>query len=374
MSPELKQAVKERVALGHSQEQIKAELQEAGYDDETITTVYSTTVSSSAESVASLPGAVDLFKQAWAFALSRPDLLVLLTVPTLLINGGAVMLQMGWSPMSTLSLIGLLLGFVAVMFVQFLLQLTLAHTALTTQHSETPSINSSWNWATSNVWPWLWVATLSACVVFGGFLLFVIPGVIVSFYIAFAMYAFIDEDTRGMSALQRSRALVTGNFWEILSRFVVFILIIFGLSIMFGIAAALLAQAIGVLGNGVGELAMSLFDAVLTGFASLLGVYFAAGLYMALKQKQKAATPITESKAYPVLGWLGAVAFIAIAAFGGFGIATFLDEVGPEGFDFEQISSGGSTAIVESQAELSPEQQEEFNAFMEEFGGEFDSF
>lgn len=373
MSPELKQAVKERVDLGHSQEQITTELKAAGYDDKTITAVYSETVSDTAAvATASLPGAVDLFKQAWAFALSRPDLIVLLTVPTLLINAAAVMLQMGWVPMSALTVIGLVLGFIAVLFVQFLLQLTLAHTALTTQQSAAPSVSDSWNWATSNVWPWLWIAALSACVVLGGFLLFIIPGLIISFYIAFAMYSFIDEDTRGMSALQRSRALVTGNFWEILSRFVVFILIIFGLSIMFGIAAALLSEVIGTLGNGVGELTLSLFDAVLTGFASLLGVYFAASLYNALKQKPIAS--VEPSKAYSILGWIGLVAFVTFAGLGGFGMVTLMEQVGSEGFDFDQMMDSVNEVTVEAQAELSVEQQAEFDAFMEEFGAELDSY
>jgi len=40
MSPELTQAIKERIAIGHSQEQIAAELKTAGYDDATIAAVY----------------------------------------------------------------------------------------------------------------------------------------------------------------------------------------------------------------------------------------------------------------------------------------------------------------------------------------------
>jgi SOS response regulatory protein OraA/RecX len=40
MSPELKQAVEERVALGHTKEQIAAELEAAGYDHESIEQIY----------------------------------------------------------------------------------------------------------------------------------------------------------------------------------------------------------------------------------------------------------------------------------------------------------------------------------------------
>jgi len=373
MSPELQQAVRERVELGHSQEQITAELREAGYDDATITSVYNVTVSGEAVAVIELPGATALFKQAWTFALSRPDLLVLLALPTFAINAFAVAIEQGWVSPGMTTVIGLTLGFLAVLFIQFLLQLTLVHTALSTHQSGEPSLADSWSWATSNVWPWLWIAALSFCVVFGGFMLFIVPGVIISFYIAFAMYTFVDEDTRGMSALQRSRALVTGNFWDILSRFAVFISILLVLSILLGVAAALLVELFGSLDGGVEGVAIAAFDSVLTALASLLGVYFAAGLYLALKQRS--AHPVAPSRAYPALGWFGAVAFLAFMSLAGIGAAVFISGLGPEGIDWEQIMNPDTQAqMIEAQAELSPEQQAEFDAFMEEFGAELDSF
>jgi hypothetical protein len=373
MSPELQQAVKERVELGHTKEQITAELQEAGYDDATITSVYNATVSAEPISATELPSAIALFKQAWAFAISRPDLLVLLAVPTFLINGGTVAMQMGWISLGVVSMIGITLGFFAILFLQFLVQLTLAHTALKTHQVGVVPLSDSWDWATSNVWPWLWIAALSTCVVFGGFMLFIIPGVIVSFYIAFAMYAFIDEDARGMSALQRSRELVTGNFWNILSRFVVFILIILGFSILFGITAAILAGFLGSEVAGITQMTMSVFDAILTAFASLLGVYFAAGIYSALTAQP--ATPVEPSSAYPVLGWFGAVVLLALVALGGFGAAAYISENGLEGIDFQQmLNADADVQMMETRTELAPEQQAEFDAFMEEFGEQLDSF
>ena len=136
MSPELQQAVKERVELGHSQEQITVELREAGYDDATITSVYNVTVSRDAVAVRELPGATVLFKQAWTFALSRPDLLVLLALPTFVINAFAVAIEQGWVSSGMTTVVGLTLGFLTVMFIQFLLQLTLVHTALATHRSD----------------------------------------------------------------------------------------------------------------------------------------------------------------------------------------------------------------------------------------------
>ena len=374
MSPELEQAVKERISLGHSQEQITTESKEAGYDDQTIAAVYNTTVSASpTPATVDLPSATSLFKQSWAFAISRPDLLVLLALPTFLINGGVAAMQVGWVSFGGLTAAALGIGFFAVLFLQFLIQLTLAHTALATQRTGEASLAVSWSWATSNVWAWLWIATISFSVVFGGLTLLVIPGVIASFYIAFAMYTFVDEDARGMSALQKSRALVTGNFWDILSRFFVFILIILGLGILLGIVAAILTEALGVFEDGAQVMVMSVFGALLTAFASLLGVYFAAGLYLALKQQPSRA--VEPSIVYPVFAWIGAIVFMALVGLVGLGAASFMNEVGPEGFDFEQMMNlDTNAAMIEAQAELSPEQQAEFDAFIKEFGEELDSY
>lgn len=374
MSPELQQAVKERIELGHSREQITAELHEAGYDDITIDAVYSASVSPiPIPGAVELPSATTLFSQAWKFTLSRPDLLALLTLPTLLINGAGVAMQMNWLPVGVLSLAALLIGFLGLVFVQFLLQLTLAHTVITTQKSSPVTLAESWNWATKNVWPWLWIATLSFCVVFGGFMLLIIPGVIVSFYIAFAVYVYIDEDVRGMSALQRSRELVTGNFWDVLSRLFVFILFIIGLSLLAGLIALILVFVFGAVGNTLDEIVIPVFDAFMSAFISMLGIYFAAGLYNALKQKT--AQSVTPSPVYPALGWFGALAMVMFLGLATIGAVAYVNEVGLENFDWEELmNSSELNETNDASAELTPAEQAEFDAFMEMFGEELESF
>ena len=83
MSPELKQAVEERVALGHTKEQIAAELEAAGYDHESIEMIYASVTGAdqvAEANVQSLPRNRDLFKAAWGFMVSRLDLVAWLAV------------------------------------------------------------------------------------------------------------------------------------------------------------------------------------------------------------------------------------------------------------------------------------------------------
>lgn len=377
MSPELQQAVKERVELGHSQEQITNELREAGYDDATIEAVYEATVAGESQPVVAteteLPPALDLFKQAWKFAWSRLDLVLIVALPTIIMDVVSVMSDLGWIPIGIPTVIGLIVGFILLVVVQIILQLVLAYTAFTTQQYSAPTLSYSWKWAVQHLWPWLWISAISFFVAFGGLLLLIVPGVIVSVYIAFATYVFIDEEALGMSALQRSRELMIGSFWKILSRLMVFILILLGLSVVAVIGVTLLASALGAAGTGVQELTLPIFSAILTTFASVLSVYFAAALYRALKQQF--TTPVAPTGAYPVLGWLGVVTFTLFAILSGLSIAAFMTNASLNNVDWRQMMTADIyDQTLEQQAELTPEQQAEFDAFMEEFGEELGSY
>lgn len=66
-----------------------------------------------------------------------------------------------------------------------------------------------------------WVALLTALAVLGGFILFVIPGIIFSVWFCFSGFVFVAENLRGASALKKSRDLVKGYWWPVFGRLVV---------------------------------------------------------------------------------------------------------------------------------------------------------
>jgi hypothetical protein len=72
----------------------------------------------------------------------------------------------------------------------------------------------------------IWVYFLGGIITLGGFLLFIIPGVLFSVWFSLAIYALIFEERRGISAILRSRDLISGSWWGVFWRFLAFGLII----------------------------------------------------------------------------------------------------------------------------------------------------
>jgi hypothetical protein len=69
--------------------------------------------------------------------------------------------------------------------------------------------------------PFALVSFLVGFVITGGFLLFLIPGIIFSVWFFFAYFVIFDDDTRGMSALLKSRAYVSGRWFDVFLRLIV---------------------------------------------------------------------------------------------------------------------------------------------------------
>lgn len=78
-------------------------------------------------------------------------------------------------------------------------------------------------------WPYLGLSLLTAILVLLWALLLIVPGIIYGVLYSLAVYVFFVEDKRGMSALRRSKELVSGYFWPVFGRivFLMFILLIF---------------------------------------------------------------------------------------------------------------------------------------------------
>lgn len=78
-----------------------------------------------------------------------------------------------------------------------------------------PSVGSSYRFALSRFGSLLLVIFLSGLAIAGGFILLIIPGLIMYARLAFAPAAVVVEDLRGSKALNRSWRLSRGMFWKI---------------------------------------------------------------------------------------------------------------------------------------------------------------
>ena len=66
----------------------------------------------------------------------------------------------------------------------------------------------------------IWLGMLTGLIVAGGYFLLFIPGIIFSVWFFFAPFVFIEEDVRGMDALMKSKAYVSGNWVPVCIRLI----------------------------------------------------------------------------------------------------------------------------------------------------------
>ena len=70
------------------------------------------------------------------------------------------------------------------------------------------------------VWSFMWLYSIMGFVITGGFLLFLVPGIIFSVWFAFSQFVLARDDLRGMDALLKSKEYVRGMWFEIFGRLV----------------------------------------------------------------------------------------------------------------------------------------------------------
>jgi len=95
----------------------------------------------------------------------------------------------------------------------------------------------------------VWISFLIGIIIGGGYMLFIIPGIIFSIWFVFSGYVLVSENLKGMNALFRSKQLVTGYWWKVLWRFlamgiILFIPIIFLYTILTVATSAFLADLV----------------------------------------------------------------------------------------------------------------------------------
>ncbi|BCR05307.1 membrane protein [Desulfuromonas versatilis] len=64
----------------------------------------------------------------------------------------------------------------------------------------------------------LWVFTLAGFILCGGYLAFILPGLLFTVWFVFAQFVLAHDDVRGMEALLKSRAYVRGHGWGVCGR------------------------------------------------------------------------------------------------------------------------------------------------------------
>ena len=69
------------------------------------------------------------------------------------------------------------------------------------------------------IWSFLWIFSLLDYILSGGFLLFIVPGIIFSTWFFFSQFILAREDVRGMDALLKSKEYISGYWFDVFLRF-----------------------------------------------------------------------------------------------------------------------------------------------------------
>lgn len=326
MNPELLAAVRERMALGHTDEMIQTELQQTGYSAAAITEILleAKAANNAPKPSPTLPSGGVLIRQGWEFAKKNPLLGILLAIPFAILEIGNYVLESVIKAESTDTI------FVIAAMGAFVLQLlcmVLAYRVVWSATEGTPiSLAAAWHWARAHAISFLWISILTMLVVWGGLVLFIVPAFIFALYLFFAQYVFVAEGTKGMAALVRSKELVHGQWWSIVARLAVVALYSFGVMLAFALVLVVLEQALEPVwgeNNMILKMLSLLGSQVISAFFSLIGLRVGAEMYRTLAAAKPAASGPQAGRGLLVtLAWMGLFLPIIIAGYFAFLLST----------------------------------------------------
>jgi predicted Zn finger-like uncharacterized protein len=177
----------------------------------------------SAKAAADLRGVGELFRDAWEIYLRRVGVLMglyllallLLAAPLGLFLLGGLGLSLALPDLRLPLLVaggltGLVAGTAGVCWGLAALTAAVVDEDLAIR----PALERGWGL----LWAYAWVISLAGFIVTGGFLLFIVPGILFSVWFFFAQYLLVAGNERGMDALLASKACVRGRFFAVLVR------------------------------------------------------------------------------------------------------------------------------------------------------------
>lgn len=190
------------------------------------------------------------------FCLAGLGIMMLATIPVvaLAVAGGITK--------SALLVILAVLFIIPVIYIAVWWKMAFVRVAKTISGTEvSPKIRESLNWkGRKDVWRYFGLGILTVLIVFGGTLLFIIPGILFAVWFSFSSYAFIFDGTGIRESLRTSKKLVKGRFWKVLWRFIypalIQILFYIALGILTAILAAMFGTVFGQIINGLGRIAL----------------------------------------------------------------------------------------------------------------------
>lgn len=146
------------------------------------------------------------------------------------------------------------------------------------------TFSSAYRYSTKHLFAFLVLSVLVGVATGIGFLLLIIPGIILSVWFLFSQFVFVLEGKRSIAAMKASREYVRGKWWQVFYRLVVLLLVML---VVYLPAAWLVTLLVPGEGTLVHDVLIGAFNLVLVPF-SLLYFYL---LYTDLKGLPQETAP-----------------------------------------------------------------------------------
>jgi hypothetical protein len=295
MSPELIVAIRDRIAQSQPKEEIKNAVLSMGHSEEIFEAAYTLALHDTKETIIEaaeaapigikpLPRVSDLMKDSFNFVIKRLDLAALLIIPSaFMLSASTVLEQYEGQIAITITAVAILL----VAFVVYVLHMMAV--LFVVANNGRPTYKPAIQFAFKNLIPFLALSLVLSLVLWGGLIMFIIPGLIVGVSTYFAQLVFIHEGQRGMSALLASRAVVSGRWWLVAGKlcgifFWIFIPIFFIALLLGGITSVIQSS---LLVTTAGDVLVECFVVV----GTIMSLFATNRLYLALRETTVTVTP-----------------------------------------------------------------------------------
>lgn len=170
-----------------------------------------------------------LYTQNWRALKVYIALLFVPPFALLLVGLGGAYLDTIWPASAAASSVIVLALFVAS--IVFSIWVTIALTMALSRLAKNEPLESwaaIFNAGAPRLWPLIYTSLLASLIIFGGALLFIVPGIIFAVWYSFVVYTIVLRGKQGLAALAASKQLVAGRWgailWRLVAPNVVFVL------------------------------------------------------------------------------------------------------------------------------------------------------
>ncbi len=269
----------------------------------------------------SLPPIGQLFKEAWnTFKRSLLQLILLnilgmavyfllaaLAFVILVLSGlGSSILQKGLMGLSAITpLSGIIFLAIGVISLIIAAAAQICAVLIVNDKAQTKLVEK-FKKSFSYIWPLFLINLVTGFLTIGGSFLFVIPGILFIMLFSYVQFEVILNNQLGLSSIKRSVGIISKNFGEIFIRYLLLILIYFGISIVLSIFKNILPQELKWLPN------------IISSIIHMFWGWFMLAFSIVLYKQSKSVTSNEEVSniiwiwIVAVLGWLIALSLTII--------------------------------------------------------------